>query len=229
MERVTNAVTSNKNKILRGVLITLALNGLLPLLVYEYLCSYMPSVTALSIATVIPLVDNFYSLIKHRHLDVFAVFMLVGFVLGLLVVAFGGDEHLILIRESFVTGFMGIFLLASFLFRRPFIYYFALRFIAGNDQARKADFAVNWQYPYFRFVLRLMTFVWGMVLLGEAAVKTILVYKVSIPLFLSLSNFITYGFIGAAILWTVTYRRHARKRLANLNHKQIESYINSST
>ncbi|MGE5703736.1 MAG: VC0807 family protein, partial [Clostridia bacterium] len=177
---------------------------------------YTSSVMALTIATMIPLLDNAVSLIRHRRVDVFASFMLIGFVLSLLAVFMGGSERLILLRESFVTAVLGFLFLGSLLFSRPLIYHFAIRFTVGNDPVKAAEFASNWAYPYFRFVLRLMTIVWGCALLGEALVRTFLVFQLSVPAFLAISNFVVYGFIGAAVVWTVLYRRHSAKRLQTI-------------
>ncbi|CAM3926531.1 VC0807 family protein [Cohnella lubricantis] len=205
-----------RKDILRSILITLLINGVLPYLVYEILRSHMTSLQALSIATVIPLLDNAYTLLKSRKLDVFASFMLTSFLLGLLVLTLGGNEQLLLVRESFVTAVLGLIFLATLLFPRPLIYYFALRFTVGSDPDRRAAFAANWQYPYFRFVLRLMTAGWGIALLGEAVVRTILVYELTVSQFLAVSNFVMYGFIGAAIVWTVCYRRYSHKKLKRI-------------
>ncbi|MFC5449293.1 VC0807 family protein [Paenibacillus aestuarii] len=216
MNTPTSVRPAAKKDIVRGIVTTLLINGALPLLAYELLRSHMTSISALSIATLIPLLDNLYGLMKHRKLDVFAVFMLFSFILGLLMITMGGSEQLLLIRESFVTAIMGIIFLGSLFLPRPLIFYFAMRFTVGNDPQRTAVFAANWKYQYFRFVMRLMTAVWGIALLGEALVRTILVYRLTVTQFLALSNFVMYGFIGAAIIWTIYYRRHSQKKLREI-------------
>ncbi len=75
----------------------------------------MTEVAALSFATIIPLADTLYHLVKHKKLDVFAAFMATGFILSVLAVLLGGDPKLILLRESFVTGIMGLIFLGSLL------------------------------------------------------------------------------------------------------------------
>ncbi|MGV3464023.1 MAG: hypothetical protein ACO1OT_01860, partial [Heyndrickxia sp.] len=61
----------SKREIIKGIVMTLLINGALPFVVYEILRSHMSSLAALSIATVIPLIDNLLSLMKRRRLDVF--------------------------------------------------------------------------------------------------------------------------------------------------------------
>lgn len=210
----TGSIT--KKEIIKGIVMTLLINGALPFIVYEILRSHMSSIAALSIATMIPLIDNLLSLIKKRRMDVFAVFMLISFILGIMMVSIGGSERLLLIRESLVTGILGIIFLASLLFPKPLIFYFALRFTVGDDPHQASAFADNWQYAYFRFALRLITIVWGLALIGEAAARSILVFKLSVGQFLAVSNFVMYGFIGAAIIFTVVYRRHSQKRFMEI-------------
>ncbi|NOV01162.1 VC0807 family protein [Paenibacillus planticolens] len=192
------------------VIFTLLVNGLVPWGLYVWLSDYMSSLAALSIATMVPLLDNLVHLIKHRKLDAFGTLMLFTFLLTIVLVLLGGSEKILLVRESLITASVGLVFLGSLFFRRPIMYYLALRFIA------QPNFAANWDYAYFRFVMRLMTFVWGLMLTMEAAVRVVMVYQLSTSSYLALSNFVLYGFIGAAVLWTVVYRRHSAAKLNQL-------------
>lgn len=202
------------SKIVRGIVITLIINGIIPYFVYVLLKPHMTSFAALSAATLIPLVDNLIHLIRYKKLDAFAGMMLFTFILGLLLILMGGDERLLLIRESFVTVAVGMLFLVSLLFRRPLIYYLALRFTVPDKAADQAAFAAKWELPTFRSAIRLITWVWGLLLLAEAIVRTVLAYELSTAQFLAVSHFVFYGFIGAAILWTVSIRRRAAKHMA---------------
>ncbi|MDR4947011.1 VC0807 family protein [Neobacillus cucumis] len=213
---MNQTVSISRKEIIRGIVLTLLINGAVPFIVYEALSSHMSSIAALSIATVIPLIDNLFSVLKRRRLDVFAVFMLISFLLGIVAFSVGGSEKLLLIRESLVTGILGIIFLGSLFFPRPLIFYFAIRFTLRNDSDKTSAFANNWQYSYFRFVLRLITMVWGLCLIGESIVRTILVFKLSVSQFLAVSNFVMYGFMGVAIVFTVVYRRHSQKRFKEI-------------
>jgi hypothetical protein len=189
------------------IIFTLLINGIIPWVLYVWLSHSMTSFTALSIATMVPLLDNLVHLIKHRKLDAFGSLMLFTFVLTLVLVALGGSEKILLIRESMITSSVGLIFLGSLIFHRPLMFHLAKHFI-GNP-----NFVGNWKYEYFRYVMRLMTFVWGMILLIEATVRTIMVFQLTTAEFLALSNLVLYGFIGVAIVWTVIYRKHSAKRL----------------
>ncbi|UUZ82875.1 hypothetical protein LJK88_02285 [Paenibacillus sp. P26] len=196
------------NKTRNGIILTLIMNIVLPYAAYTLLIGHTDSLTALSVAALIPLADSLYSLAKTRKVDAFSGFIFLGIVLSILAVLLGGDERFILLRESYITGIMGILFLASLLFSKPLIYYFAMRFNAN----RKA-MADRWErLPGFRNTFRLMTLVWGLSLLLEAVVKVVLVYSLSIPAFLALSPFFSYGIIGLTIWWNVVYTRRIRKR-----------------
>ncbi|WP_246309925.1 hypothetical protein [Paenibacillus alginolyticus] len=66
-----------------------------------------------------------------------------------------------------------------------------------------------------------MTFVWGIVLVMESVVRVIMVNRLSTSQFLVVSNFVLYGFIGAAILWTVVYRKKSARRLEQIKLNAI--------
>ncbi|MEH7075300.1 VC0807 family protein [Neobacillus drentensis] len=208
----------SKKKVIQTIVVSLIINGALPVLVYNFLVDHYSSFVSLLFATLIPLGDNLYHIIKYRIADAFGLFMLTGFVLSLLAFVLGGNERLILLRESVVTGLLGLIFIASLFFAKPLIYHFAIRFSAKDETEGK--FEKNWEVPYFRFVLRIMTAIWGIALLGEAVVKIILVYELSISTFLAVSQLIFYGVIGAAILFTIGYRRYAKIRLDQLINNQ---------
>ncbi|WP_066061733.1 VC0807 family protein [Neobacillus soli] len=204
---------SSKKKLIQTIVLSLVINGAIPVVVYNLLMDYYSSFVSLLIATLIPLADNLFHIVKYRKADAFGLFMLTGFVLSLLAFVLGGNERLILLRESMVTGLLGLIFIGSLFFAKPLIYHFAIRFSASDASEKKGQFEKNWEVPYFRIVLRIMTAIWGIALLGEAVVKVILVYELSISAFLAISQLIFYSVIGAAILFTVAYRRYAKTRL----------------
>lgn len=202
-----------RKAVIQTVLLSILINGVVPIIVYNLLLPHFASVTALMIATAIPLADNVIYISKHRKIDVFALFMLAGFILSIIAFFIGGNERLILLRESFVTGLLGLGFILSLLLSRPLIYHFALKFIAGDDSAKQNQFHEGWNLPYFRFVMRMMTGVWGIALLGEAVIKISLVYQLSVSAFLAISQIITYAIIGITILWTIWYRKYANRKI----------------
>jgi intracellular septation protein A len=199
----------NRRQAAANILFTIAVNGFLPYFAYSWLKHEIPSLTALLIATLLPMIEHVVIFVKRRTLDAFGILMLGTFMLGVSLSIAGGDEKLVLLRESFVTSAVGGVFLLSLLFRRPLIYHLAKRFMAGKSAAALEE---RWAVPYIRFVFRLMTAVWGVLLLAESIIRVMLVYRLSTEQFLAVSPVLFYGVIGAAIVWTVGYRRHALRK-----------------
>lgn len=194
------------------MIMTLVINGVIPWLIYILLKPHMSSLMALSIATVVPLLDNLIHLYRYRKLDVFGGIMLFTFVLSLVMVLLGGSEKLLLMRKSFITAGVGLLFLGSLLMKRPLIYHMMSRFTP------KVNGEKNWQYPYFRTVMRNMTLIWGVLLVLEALTKIVMIYEWSTTVVLALSSVVSYGFIGLAILLTIVYRRRSAVRLRQMKH-----------
>lgn len=198
----------NQNR--KAILFTLLLNIALPYVIYRLLAPHTSSAVALSAAAIVPLGESVYTLMRTRKADVFSGFIFLGLVLGVIAALLGGDERFILLRESYVTGIMGILFLLSLLFPRPLIYYFAERF-AGRDP--QMDDKWN-RLPAYRRTFRLMTIVWGCALLLEAAIKVALMNILSISAFLVVSPIASYAIIGLTIFWNIRYMRQIRNRAA---------------
>ncbi|GIN74836.1 hypothetical protein J14TS2_53110 [Bacillus sp. J14TS2] len=189
------------------VIVTILLNIALPYLAYRVLIPYTSGVMALSVAALIPLCDTLFNLIKRKKIDAVSIFIFLSIFLGVVAVLIGGDEKFILLRESYITGILGMVFLISLIFARPLIYYFAVRF-AGGEAAMKEKWT---RLPEFRKNIRLLTVAWGSILLLEGVVKVALVYSISISTFLLVSPFFTYGIIGLAILWNIHFIKRVRQ------------------
>ena len=198
----------------KDIIFTLFMNGLLPWAIYVVLSGHMSSVAALTIATLAPLIDNLYLFIKRKTLDVFGLLMLFTFLVTLILVMLGGSEKILLMKESLITAMVGFVFLLSLFFQKPLMYHLALRF------ARIEGFHDNWRFAYFRFVMRLMTLVWGIMLTAEAIVRISLVFVLSTTAYLAVSNIILLGFIGAAIIWTIYYRRISAAKLRIIQNQE---------
>jgi hypothetical protein len=203
---------STRREVMREVGLSLFLGGAAPFIMYSLLQPRMSELHALLVATSAPLLQNGITLVRKRTLDVFGSFILAGLCVSIVLVLLGGNPKLLLIRESILTGATALVFLLSLLYRRPLIYYFALHFNTGDDPERRVEWSARWVYPYFRFVMRLMTAVWGVATLVEALARSYLVFHLSTQSFLALSPFVQYGIIGGTVVWTVWYARRAQRR-----------------
>lgn len=197
------------------IVFTLVVNGLIPWGMYMLLSPYVGHLMALSIVTLIPLVENVFHFAKHRNLDVFGGLMLMTFILSLVMVLLGGSEKMLLLRESMITGVVGIVFLSSLLLNKPMIYHLASRF------TRVTNIEQKWKNAYFRKMMRNMTLIWGVLLILEACTKVVMIYELSVGEVLALSSVVLYSFFGVAIGLTVVYRRRA---VGKMNQQQLSSF-----
>jgi hypothetical protein len=168
---------------------------------------------ALLWAAIFPFMKSAYDLARHRDVDPVAVLILLGLVTSLIAVLFKGDARLLLIRESFFTGAFGLACLISLLFPRPLMFYFGRYFLAGKDAQRRERFDARWQIPLARRAHRLVTIAWGLVYVGEFALRVALVYDLPAPVVLVVSPFLTGLATMGAIVWTFWYANRVRHRM----------------
>jgi hypothetical protein len=95
-------------------------------------------------------------------MDLIAALVFAGFMVSIIAVLLGGNPRVLLVRESFFTGALGVSCFVSLvLFPRPLMFYFGRYFATGDNPAKIAEYNALWQYPYVRHVQRLITLVWG--------------------------------------------------------------------
>ncbi|MEO8953439.1 MAG: VC0807 family protein [Ktedonobacteraceae bacterium] len=198
---------------IRGFLPSILINGAVPLAIYLILKHYNYSdLIALSASVLFPVIGSVISIVRQHTLDLIAAIALVGIAVSIIAVFLGGDPKLLLIRESFVTGALGIACFVSLLFPRPLMFYFGRYFATANDPTKRAKYNELWRYPYFRFVNRVITVVWGVSYAGEFILRVILVYTLPTAVVLAVSPIILGGITILTIVWTFAYARRAAAR-----------------
>jgi hypothetical protein len=209
-------LTENSRLPIRGILFDIALNAIIPLILYRLSKHYIsPSeLTALAIAAVFPLSKSIFDLLRHRQFDPISLVVLLGIVTSGIALLFGGSPRILLVRESLFTGVFGVACFVSLLLPRPMMFYFGRHFVAGNDTQRRERFNASWELPQVRFANRLITIVWGTVYVAELIVRVILIYTVSTQLVLVLSPLLIGGSTVVTIIWTFNYVRQVRRRVA---------------
>jgi hypothetical protein len=152
-----------------------------------------------------PAVSNIVTFVRRRHLDIIGVIVIAGTAAGLLLFLFGGSPRLLLIRESFITGIIGLLFLISMILPRPFSYYIARQFITNNDPIRIANWDRQYLASRYKFGMPMITAVWGSVLVGEAILRTVLAWSLSVATFLELYNILFIGIYAVAMAWSSSY------------------------
>jgi hypothetical protein len=193
---------------------SIVINVALPILIYWTLKKYTGTSDLLAlVASGVPsTIDSFIGVIRRKRIDLLAGIVLASIVISLILIALGGNPKVYLIRESFFTAAFGLVYLVSLLFPKPLAFYFARHFATGNQPENIPWFDSLWQYQQFRHMMRVITVVWGIGFLFEAALRTFLVIALSTEQFLIVSPFVLYGIIGLLFAWMFLYSRQGRKK-----------------
>lgn len=200
-------------KLRPGFVLELVVNFLLPWLVYRYSHPQLGETGALIASSVPPILWSLIELVRFRRVDALSMIVVGGIVLSIGAMALGGSPRMLLLRESLVSGAIGVAFLLSLPMRRPLIFYLARASVAREMEGGAARFeALMQERPGLSAALRMMTLVWGIGLTCETALRSWMALTWPIERFLVVSPFIGYGIYGALTVWTVWYRKSLRKR-----------------
>jgi 4-amino-4-deoxy-L-arabinose transferase-like glycosyltransferase len=150
---------------------------------------------------------------RRAALDPIAVLVLLGLAVSAIGFALGGGARIILIRESFFTGALGLVCLASLAVApRPLMFYFGRWFATQGDPEKVAEYDANWSRQGFRRVNRRITLVWGISYLSEFAIRVAMAMTLPTAVVLAAGPLILTAITAATIAWTFSYARRARRR-----------------
>ena len=185
------------------------LAGVVPLVGYNLLRPHVSSdATALAAVMVFPLIDIAIERIRRGRFEPIGVIALLGIAIGLIgAVVFHGNDMLLKLRESVFTGAFGIICLASLLAPRPAMFYLGRAFATGGDPIAVEEFNGIWERPGAARRFRKVTAVWGIGLVGEAVLRTVLAYTMSTGRFLAAAPVLGWVVIGLLIWYSVRERR----------------------
>ncbi|MFM0501666.1 VC0807 family protein [Paraburkholderia caffeinilytica] len=201
-------------KLRPGFVLELAVNFLLPWLAYRFALPHLGETGALIASAVPPIVWSLIELVRFRRVDALSVMVVAGIVLSVAAMALGGSPRMLLLRESLVSGAVGVVFLLSLPMRRPLIFFLARATVAREMEGGAERFETLWrERPALVTAMRLMTLVWGVGLTGETALRAWMALTWPIERFLVVSPFIGYGIYGALTLWTLWYRKTMRSRV----------------
>jgi len=194
------------------ILVEASVNFILPLAIYNYAEAPLGEVRALIASSGPPILWSIVQFARHRRVDALSMLVLGGIVLSLLAMLGGGGVKFLQLREKLVTGLIGLVFLGSALVRRPLIYELARASMLRRSTDEAAAFAALQVHAGFRRTMTVMTLVWGVVLLADAAVSAAFVFLFSVRENLIASPILGYGTMGALSLWTFWYGRLQQRR-----------------
>ncbi|MBP6117054.1 MAG: hypothetical protein KBC57_13250 [Neisseriaceae bacterium] len=191
------------------LILDLFANFLAPWLLFTWLEPSLGSFQALLASAVPPIAWSLIELIRHRRVDAISLLVIGGIALSLLAMGFGADERVLLMRESWITGGMGVMLLGSALIKRPL-----LPILIGAIMRRQAVATEKQQalaHPLFQASLATSTWVWGLGLLLEAGIRLWMAASWPIADNLLYGPIVSYGIMLLLVLWLVVHH-HRRMR-----------------
>lgn len=183
-----------------------------PLVLYQLLRSAGHSaVLSLVLSGILPAIGVAIKFARSRRVDAIGALVLAGIAVGTLVGLLSGNARLVLIEGSVPTAVFGVVCLFSLSSSRPLMYRFAIEFM-GEDSPRGREFDSLWQYQEFRRVFRVITIVWGVAYLVEAAARVVVVELTSTGTALTISKVMPYVVAGVLFAWTFGYGRRSKRR-----------------
>lgn len=168
-------------------------------------------VPALLLSAIGPAVNAVISVVVRGRIDEFSAFILTIIIVGAATSLLFSDARLLLLKESVVTGVLGLLFLASVPTNRPAIFLFGRRFATNGDPERIAWWNGLWQFPLFRRTQRLMTTMWGVGLLGEAVVRIVLTYQLPVATMVVVNAVVPAVVIGVLVVATFIWGKRAGK------------------
>jgi hypothetical protein len=168
---------------IRALLPTLIVDAGGTTLVYFLLMPHFPETSILPVlgASLVPLASNIVNFVRRRSFDIIGLIILLGLLVGQLPALFGSSQRLLLLRESFLTGLIGVVLIVTtFVMRRPIFYWIMREFLTANDSLPEEHFEILWRTAYFRHGCRTVTIAWGVLLIGEFFLRAFMVMRMNI-------------------------------------------------
>jgi hypothetical protein len=194
-----------------GLYRTLGLSLVVPLIVIQVLLHHgVAPVYALAAATVFPIAEMVYEAVTSKRIGLIAIVALTGIVVGFGLSFATGNAIYALLKDSLFTTVFGLLFLGSLLTPRPLIYRLNLD-LAGSSPAARAASEELWSRPGAPRVFRLITWVWGLGLIFEAAVRVVAALTLPIATATAASPIIAVVCIGGILVWTGSYVRYVRR------------------
>ncbi|NWK76843.1 VC0807 family protein [Aquitalea sp. LB_tupeE] len=185
-------------------------NFLLPWLCYRWAQPQWGETAGLIASSLPPIAWSVVELLRFRRIDALSVMVLGGIALSLLAMLLGGSPRILLMRESLLSGLIGLAFLLSLLLPKPLLFYLARATVARESAEEEWRFDVRWQEPAFRRGIRQLTLLWGAGLCAETLLRALLIWLLPVERFLILSPFISYGIMGLLLAGTWLGRRRLR-------------------
>jgi hypothetical protein len=199
----------------------LAVNFLAPWLLYRASRPHVDETHAIMISAGAPMVWGLVQFARSRKVDTLSVLSLGGIALSFAVFALGGSPKVLLVRESFIIGVIGVVFLGSALVRRPLM----IGLIRGIGKSMPAaqtgplaqareEIESYAEAPWFRRLMTKMTVAFGLFCIFEMAARITLAMVLPTERFLLIAPIVRYATAGIVMALAFFYVAPAFRRQA---------------
>ncbi|GAB5590867.1 hypothetical protein Unana1_05767 [Umbelopsis nana] len=211
-----------------GLAFSLFVDVICPVILYYATRNYISQLAALLISSAPPAIQVIFEFVYYRKVDPLGLLIIFGFALSAVISIIDGNPRVLLLRESIVTAATGVvFLITSIPLKvgkirlMPLTYGIIAQMMAAAPTIRymkdgemteqtRAEFCWEW-CKTFRFGQRLMTALWGCVLLLEFMSKVIMYFSsLTVDQMVLYGNVVAGVIIGTMGLFTIGYGRYMR-------------------
>lgn len=197
-----------------GVITSFLADMVLPLALYYGLRAFgVNQWLALVLGGVLPVVRLGYTLVTQRRLETMSACTLTVVVCGTAIAMLTGDVRLLLARESYLTGLLGIWILGTLFFAaRPFVFTVTIKMLPPRTSA---DWLRDWhRSPEFRRVMRLMTIFWGSSFLLDAVARVVMAYTLPVDVVPIASAVLLAVLLSTIVQWSKAYGKRRLRAAA---------------
>jgi hypothetical protein len=178
----------------------------------------LTTVHALAIGSLFPVGMIVFSYLRNRRVAAVSIITLSATLASLVGSLWFNSTYLALLRNSMITGVIGLVFLGSLLAPRPLIFFLA----AEGDREKRNKYENLWQTAAgFRRVMRQMTLAWALALLAEASVRAALIPFLSIDVFLIVSEIMWIAVFAGMMTWTIRYGRRRGREMEEAREDQV--------
>jgi hypothetical protein len=171
----------------------------------------MSTVDALAVSAVFPAAGGALVMWRTRRVDPLAVLSLGAIAVGLIVGLVFHDGRMLLVKESFTSGALGVTFLGSLVARKPAMFILRRRLFVPDQSDAQAEYDASWQAHAVRAEARRTTAIWGIALVGEAAVRVGLSYLLPVGTLVTISPLLAPLIIGPLAVWNLRPRLDERR------------------
>ncbi|MEU8891880.1 VC0807 family protein [Streptomyces sp. NPDC048442] len=201
---------------------TILFSVVLPWVTYGMLTDHgVQPVTALFLIAGWPLVEVGIFFAINRRVDEFGVMILLLLLLSAVGAFAFRSEKLVFIKDSALTGLLGLAFLGTLLLARPVMFYFGRKFATDGSEESIARWNGLWEaYPGFRSSQRRLTVIWGVAFLVESAVRVALTFALDTKTMVGVSNVLPFVVLAGLMTYTIQTGKKGRARMAAAAQQQ---------